>query len=624
MSKMKIGTKISLGYLFLIVILLVMVTFLAIQLFSINRMAKGLAQDTLPLLTDATELERTVLNMSHDMTSFTLTEDEAYLKTAKNYLPDIQKYLNLLDNNLKNFSSDNLPQIEQLVLAIKNDAYAMEKMVPTIESNLLSLKQARQNYDDTRQAVFDKYLDPLFYIIGDEINAIVSDNQAAKERIDRYTLFSNEMWDNYGYADLAFWKGQAHRDIEGISQAKGFFVATVENLQKLLAEKELKTESLAAVQKVLDAVPAVQESLEQFIASWEERNSNIQKNRSLISGISKNLAQLANLAKDSSLSGALLTQRNVNQALTASFFGIGLTFLAGISLAFFLSRGINRQITRAVCEVGASASQVDKNSDMLAQAVSSLSTGAAENSSSLDEVATALEELSSMTGRNSENAGQANTLMDQAKQNTEEATAFMVRARHAMDEISLSGQEITKIIKTIDEIAFQTNLLALNAAVEAARAGEAGAGFAVVADEVRNLAIRSAEAAHHTADLIAETTRNITVGSNLVSQTEESFSLVNADVEKVDTLLAEVAGASREQAMGISQIYTAMQAMEKVTTNNLQTAREANDASSKLLEQAENLTHTVITLSSMVSSQGQVNNADKGQSAKQNLPKLEY
>jgi methyl-accepting chemotaxis protein len=163
----------------------------------------------------------------------------------------------------------------------------------------------------------------------------------------------------------------------------------------------------------------------------------------------------------------------------------------------------------------------------------------------------------------------------------------------AMEEISRSGNEINKIIKTIDEIACRTNLLALNAAVEAARAGEAGAGFAVVADEVRNLAIRSAEAAKTTADLIADTISNINSGSEMVLETSTAFKMVSTQVTKVHELVSEVSEASNEQSQGIEQISAATSEMDRVTQVNASAAEESASAAGQLSLQAGNLLKVV-------------------------------
>src|SRR5512140_1539346 len=138
-----------------------------------------------------------------------------------------------------------------------------------------------------------------------------------------------------------------------------------------------------------------------------------------------------------------------------------------------------------------------------------------------------------MTKQNAENAAQANNLMAETKGAVTRANQSMEKLTASMGEISRASEETSKIIKTIDEIAFQTNLLALNAAVEAARAGEAGAGFAVVADEVRNLAMRAAEAAKNTADLIEGTVKKIKGGADLLGKTSGEFSEVSTSSGKM-------------------------------------------------------------------------------------------
>jgi methyl-accepting chemotaxis protein len=190
--------------------------------------------------------------------------------------------------------------------------------------------------------------------------------------------------------------------------------------------------------------------------------------------------------------------------------------------------------------------------------------------------------------------------MTQATDAVRKADTSMTAVIKAMEEISTSGAEIGKIIKTIDEIAFQTNLLALNAAVEAARAGEAGAGFAVVADEVRNLAIRSADAAKNTADLIASTISNINSGSQMVNDTAENFRTVEDHSAKVAALLGEVTEASKEQAQGIGQITTAMTEMDKVTQSNAASSEEAASAAGDLSSHAGNLLESVNELNTLV------------------------
>ena len=217
-----------------------------------------------------------------------------------------------------------------------------------------------------------------------------------------------------------------------------------------------------------------------------------------------------------------------------------------------------------------------------------------------------------MTSRNADNARQANALMDDAKRVVDTADGSMVRLTGSMGEIAKASEETSKIVKTIDEIAFQTNLLALNAAVEAARAGEAGAGFAVVADEVRHLALRAAEAAKNTADLIEGTVKRVRDGSTLVSSTNEAFHQVTGSSARVSELVAGISAASNDQAEGIGQINTAVTELDKLTQQNAANAEESASAAEEMSAQAETMLGMVGELVAMVGGAG----TDDGRSDK--------
>ncbi len=283
---------------------------------------------------------------------------------------------------------------------------------------------------------------------------------------------------------------------------------------------------------------------------------------------------------------------------------LGLVFIACIlvivPIVFLFSSSLVKPINRIIQGLNEGADQVVSASGQVSSASQSLAEGSSEQAASLEETSSSLEEMSSMTKQNADNASQADHLMKEANRVIGKANDSMKEMAASMEDISMASAQTSRIIKTIDEIAFQTNLLALNAAVEAARAGEAGAGFAVVADEVKNLAMRSADAAKSTADLIEGTVKKVANGSALVKRTSEGFTAVADSSGKVAELVAEIAAASNEQARGIEQVNTAVMDMDKVTQQNAANAEESASAAEEMNAQAEQVKNFVGELVALV------------------------
>jgi len=274
--------------------------------------------------------------------------------------------------------------------------------------------------------------------------------------------------------------------------------------------------------------------------------------------------------------------------------------LIALLYSVITTRGIVGGISKVIDGVSDGADQIAAASGQVSSASQQLAEGAGEQASSLEETSSSLEELASMTKQNADNAREADVLSNEAGRVVEEVNEKLARMSKAVDDIGRSSEDTQKIIKTIDEIAFQTNLLALNAAVEAARAGEAGAGFAVVAEEVRNLALRSAEAAKNTNDLIGKTVGSAREGARLNVETNEAFKKNIETVGKTSALVGEIAAASQEQAQGINQINRAVAEMDKVTQSNAANAEESASASEELSAQAEGMKGVIADLIALV------------------------
>lgn len=242
-------------------------------------------------------------------------------------------------------------------------------------------------------------------------------------------------------------------------------------------------------------------------------------------------------------------------------------------------------------EVNRVTDQIDSGSQQVSDTAQSLSQGATESAASLEEISSSMNEIGSQTHQSAANAGEASQLATTAQVAAQTGSARMGEMVTAMAEINAAGQNISKIIKVIDEIAFQTNLLALNAAVEAARAGQHGKGFAVVAEEVRNLAARSAKAAEETAQLIEGSVEKTNNGAQIAEKTSAALEEIVGAITKVTDLVTEIATASNEQAEGISQINQGLGQIDTAVQQSTATAEESAASAEELSSQSAHLKH---------------------------------
>jgi methyl-accepting chemotaxis protein len=288
--------------------------------------------------------------------------------------------------------------------------------------------------------------------------------------------------------------------------------------------------------------------------------------------------------------------RNEIFVIWGTLIGCGLSLIGALRIV----RGITRPIGAIATRLSSESAQTNAAAHQVSQVSQSIADGASQQASAIEESSSALHEMASMTTRNSENAQVAKTLASEARGTADAGAREMQEMKIAMSAIKASSTEISKIIKTIDEIAFQTNILALNAAVEAARAGEAGAGFAVVADEVRTLAQRCAQAAHETSDKISDSALKSEQGVAISIKMGDNLGAIVERIRKLDEMIAGIAQASHEQSDGIGQLNNTMAGMDKITQSNAALAQQSAASSDELKAQAEQVQSAVSELMRMV------------------------
>ncbi len=285
----------------------------------------------------------------------------------------------------------------------------------------------------------------------------------------------------------------------------------------------------------------------------------------------------------------LLEKQQAACAMAAGDLTVEVETLSSRDALGIAMRDMNTRLNAALSRIRGAVDEVSDGAGQISEAAQTLSQGASESGASLELISSSATEVGQQARYNAETAVRAKQLADTAHSWAEAGAQRMGDLTGAMARITESSNQIARIIRAIDDIAFQTNLLALNAAVEAARAGRHGKGFAVVAEEVRNLAARSAKAARETAELIEGERTRVDEGNSIAHETAEALTEIVQSIVQAGDLVGEMSAASNEQARGIVQISQGLSQIDNVTQNNTATAEETAAAAEELSGQAEEL-----------------------------------
>ncbi|VAW33814.1 Methyl-accepting chemotaxis protein I (serine chemoreceptor protein) [hydrothermal vent metagenome] len=575
-ANMKLGTKIYLGFAVVILIFCI-VTIVGWR--GISGSSEGFTTyRTLARHTNLTgRLQANMLMARMNVKDFIITGSEKKLRQYKERLKTMEKFLSLSQKEITN--KTRAEKINFVVTHVNKYKIGFDKVV--------TLKK-RRNYllHDILNQIGPKMERNLTNIM----QSAEQDNDTSSAYLSGITLRNLLLGRMYV---IKFLDTNGEREVKRVNSE---FSNMRDNMQKL--DKALKKPaSRQLLTQIKKDKETYQNAFKNLVTTIYTRNTIIKKDLDVIGPqIADQVEQVKlGIKAEQDYMGPKLVAKNHKDVWLISMLGLIATVI-GIFSAFFITSGITKPLNAAIDSLGQGADQVTAASGQVSASSMHLAEGASEQAAGLEETSSSLEEMSSMTKQNSENATLANTLMNQTNTIVLDAQKSMGDLGTAMSEISKASDDTSKIIKTIDEIAFQTNLLALNAAVEAARAGEAGAGFAVVADEVRNLAMRAADAARETAILIEDIVKKVGGGNVLLANSTETFTQVTESSTKVTQLVGEIAAASQEQSQGVSQISNAVMEMDKVVQENSASAEESASASEELNAQAETMRGIVLDL----------------------------
>jgi methyl-accepting chemotaxis protein len=406
---------------------------------------------------------------------------------------------------------------------------------------------------------------------------------------------------------LSAFRAARLRDAAALELTREENVEHIALIEAMIAENQLASHG-AAIQSALEAVkPTLATYVESSRSSIALAATDLAAAEASFPDFAKAFKGLEDeLGRVSELFEAEATRIEETAKAESSRFA-GLLVVSAVSalllllvVAVLVARSIPRPFLAIIGNLTQMAETNAGASRHVTAASQTLARGASEQAASLEEISATVEELSSMTVRNADHALAGKSSANEARAAAEAGAEEVGRMQAAMGSIQQSSQEIAKIIKTIDEIAFQTNILALNAAVEAARAGEAGAGFAVVADEVRSLAQRSALASRETAEKIAASSERSAQGVQISDSVARGLGRIVEKIREVDGLVAEVSTASREQSSGLQQIRDAILGMDKMTQANAASAEETAAAAAELSAQSDDLKVSTGRLATLV------------------------
>ena len=598
MKNLKLAFKLAVGFGLVLLITLVLGALAILNMNSVKTTALIIEKENVPEVAVATNVERWSLQTMYEMRGYTYTEETAFLDGARKNLAEVKKYLT--EAKQHGASSPRLIKLKEAAEKAEVSALQYEKLADETVSLTQALEKERQSAEEAA-AKYMKACNDWLALQSKRFDEALK--SGAKEntiqKIVKNQAVANDIIDIGNAIIIGTWKSQFQRDPKLFTEtAKKFDQANakLDELKRLQPDAQ----ETALIESCGAAGAAYKGNMDRFLDLWLKRETVGKQRTETANNVLAQAKATAELGMDDTAKATAGAASALGTAALVLIVGLIAALLIGVGIAFYITRSIAGPVKSVATALSAGADQTSAAAGQVSSSSQSLAEGSSEQAASLEETSASLEEISGMTKRNAENASQAKDLAGQTRTAADTGAADMEEMKRAMDAIKGASDDISKIIKTIDEIAFQTNILALNAAVEAARAGEAGMGFAVVAEEVRNLAQRSAQSAKETAGKIEDSVKKSDHGVQICGKVAQSLNEIVGKARQVDTLVAEIAQASKEQTQGIDQVNTAVSQMDKVTQSNAAGAEESAAAAEELSAQAVVLQESVAELLALV------------------------
>lgn len=550
MKNLKIGTKLLLTFMLIIILFCVTVATAITGLKKNEEKYSEFYNVGYQITNKVMSMRRGLQVIAKDLAFVTIEDDQA---AKDENLSDIQKELELLETNAK-WLSANFTGDSALISAFS------EKITKAVELQESVINAANVNSGQAQQMVLGEY-QPL---LQEAVDVLIQISQSAEK--DAETDYNNTIQLQEQLSALQF----------GIAAIVLVFTLLISMYLTRSITKPLK-ELEHSAGKIVDGDFDIQityqskDELGRLAKTFRNMTVILE---AVISDASRLLSEMAD--------GNFNVRTEAEERYVGNFQSLLLSM-----------RKLNRGLSATLSQINQSADLVAEESRQVSNGAQALSQGSTQQASAVEELAATITDISSQVKDTADNAVEAKSRSGSAGDEVEECNQQMQEMMEAMEEISRTSNEIGKIIKTIEDIAFQTNILALNAAVEASRAGAAGKGFAVVADEVRNLASKSSDASKDTAELIESSIKAVARGTQIADSTAESLLKVVEEVRNVASRVGVIADAAEKQAGAIEQVTLGVDQISDVVQTNSSTAVQSASASQELSSQADVLKELV-------------------------------